>query len=328
MQKILLAYIFFSLFSMQLRAQEKLMLMGIAPNFYVQHKIQKGETLRSIATTYGQQVGNIMRLNGMNAKSQLAVEAVINIPVNYSNMVTANPIPRDAVALIHIAAPQESLYRISVNHNKVPVALLQQWNNLSTNSITIGQEIIVGYIAAKGKTSPVNTLPTLTPPTNTTVVNKPTITTAPSTINSEPNAVPIPKPASVEAATPAKNIEPITQEANTVPSNTYVGSGFFTSVFGKEVDGRTLTNLSGISSTFKTVSGWNDGKYYILMDDAVPGSIVKITNADNKTIYAKVLWNMKDMKDNDGLKFRISNAAAAAVGATTEKFSITVHFYE
>jgi hypothetical protein len=83
-----------------------------------------------------------------------------------------------------------------------------------------------------------------------------------------------------------------------------------------------------MAMTFKTASGWNDKKYYILMNDAPPGSVVQVTNEDGKAIYAKVLWNMGDEKDNDGLNFRLSDAAAAALGLKASKFQLAVTFYQ
>ncbi len=79
--------------------------------------------------------------------------------------------------------------------------------------------------------------------------------------------------------------------------------------------------------TFKSASGWADKKYYILMNDVPTGSIVKISNGKNE-LYAKVLWNLGDMKQNDGLSFRISTPAAAALGITDEKFDLKVSYYE
>jgi hypothetical protein len=79
--------------------------------------------------------------------------------------------------------------------------------------------------------------------------------------------------------------------------------------------------------TFKSASGWSNKKYYILMNNVPPGSIVKIF-ADNTVIYAKVLWSMSDIKENEGIDFRISTAAAAALGLSEAKFPLTVTYYE
>ena len=58
-----------------------------------------------------------------------------------------------------------------------------------------------------------------------------------------------------------------------------------------------------------------DGKYYMLMNDVVPGTIVKIGSSESgKTIYAKVLGAVPPGKESEGLALRLSNAAAAALG--------------
>jgi hypothetical protein len=63
-----------------------------------------------------------------------------------------------------------------------------------------------------------------------------------------------------------------------------------------------------------------DGKYYILANDIEPGTIVKITADNGNSVYAKVLWNMGDMKENAGINFRISNATAAALHENNDSF--------
>ena len=94
----------------------------------------------------------------------------------------------------------------------------------------------------------------------------------------------------------------------------------------KERKTKDQQNCSGISKTFKTASGWTDGKYYILANDIEPGTIVKI-NADNgNAVYAKVLWNMGDLKDNAGINFRVSNATAAALHEDASSFNVSVSF--
>jgi hypothetical protein len=105
-------------------------------------------------------------------------------------------------------------------------------------------------------------------------------------------------------------------------------SGFFAKAFGKGVEGRSLQTLTGTSMTFRSISGWNDKKFYILMNDVPPGSIVKVSNGGSRYLYAKVLWNLGGIKENDGLDFRISNAAAAALGIADTKFPLIVTYYE
>lgn len=66
---------------------------------------------------------------------------------------------------------------------------------------------------------------------------------------------------------------------------------------------------------FKTTSGWQDKKYYLLTNSASPGTYVQLyAPATQKTVYAKVLGEMSGIRQNEGYDIRISNAAAAALG--------------
>jgi hypothetical protein len=64
------------------------------------------------------------------------------------------------------------------------------------------------------------------------------------------------------------------------------------------------------------------------MNEAPPGSVVKLTADDGKSVFAKVLWNMNDMQENGELNFRICNTAANALGVTDSKFHLMVTYYE
>lgn len=90
-------------------------------------------------------------------------------------------------------------------------------------------------------------------------------------------------------------------------------------------DGTKVT--SGQAGTFKSTSGWQDGKYYALMNNIAVGTIVKITLAsNNKSIYAKILGQLPDMKESAGLTVRISNAAASELGQGDGRFTVDVKY--
>jgi len=77
-------------------------------------------------------------------------------------------------------------------------------------------------------------------------------------------------------------------------------SGYFTALFGKNTEGRSLQTASGMASTFITANGAAENKFYVLMNEAPPGSVVKLTADDGKSVFAKVLWNMNDMQEENG----------------------------
>ena len=82
------------------------------------------------------------------------------------------------------------------------------------------------------------------------------------------------------------------------------------------------------SSIFKTMSGWQDAKYYLLINGVEPGTIVKLTNPSNsKVVFAKVLYSMDKIRENQGVDIRISDAAAASLAVNeTDKFILKVNY--
>jgi len=107
------------------------------------------------------------------------------------------------------------------------------------------------------------------------------------------------------------------------------GTGYFKNNFIQQVKTAPLTKDQTVtSSIFKTQSGWQDGKYYMLINGVEPGTIVKITNPSNsKTVYAKVLYSMEKIRENQGVDIRISDAAASSLAVSeTDKFILKVNY--
>lgn len=319
---------------------------------YTTHKIKAGESLSGLAKKYHTTVGDIMRLNKMNQHSQLKIGATIKIPSgkqatasaekNANNSATksasqkaitqpavrVNP-SADPAAVTHVVKKGETLYQISQRYN-VPVLTIMNLNNLATADLKAGQVLIVR------ETLPVDPTSTqavkeenelrIQKATKEVANNASDKTTKKDANNNATNSVNNSVTNSQTSTADSKAAQPTSAPQN-VSSNA-PAAGYFTSQFGADVEGRDLQTKSGSSMVFKTESGWNDRKYYVLMDDVPPGSIVKVTSDDNKTIYAKVLWSLGKMKENEGLTFRISDAAAAALGVNDSKFNLTVTYYE
>lgn len=293
----------------------------------ISHKIIKGETLSAIALKYGTTVGDIMRLNGMNASSKLAIGQIVKIPsaakktndavaINHENQVNAN-------TKEHIVQKSETLYGISKKYN-VTISQIKQWNNLSNENIQIGQKLIVS------NSSNINTVQTASPkeelPTKQVEANNNKNQVEDNTeVNNATEQKSI-KATSIEVV-PATTITTDPNKSSTekiAPSDIPV-EGFFKNDFLRESAVTEIKTIDGTGMVFKSTSGWDDRKYYILMNDAPVGSIVKVT-ANNKTIYAKVLWKLEEMKLNEGLKFRLSDAAANALGIADNKFNLIIEY--
>jgi hypothetical protein len=92
--------------------------------------------------------------------------------------------------------------------------------------------------------------------------------------------------------------------------------GFFKSTFKQQVsEGKSQSMECTNYGIFKSSAGWKDGKYYILVNDILPGTVIKIKSTlTEKIIYAKVLGALVAAKENEGLSVRLSNAALNAMG--------------
>jgi hypothetical protein len=115
--------------------------------------------------------------------------------------------------------------------------------------------------------------------------------------------------------------------ASTTKARKSFNGGVFRSDFEKQVKTKSVQAESGEAATFKSTSGWEDGKYYCLHNSSTPGTIIKVTNSSTgKNIYAKVLDVIPDMKQNEGLLIRLSNAAADELGSGDSRFNCTLSY--
>ena len=305
-----------------------------AQNNYITHTLKQGESLSVLAEQYHTSVGDIMRINGMHADSKLVYGSKIKIPSTQKQAETAKkssaavntpPATTSHTEITHIVAKGETLYSISKKYN-IGVDQIKAWNNLTDESAKIGTLLIVNEQGVdKLASKPAQKQKTVTSPQ----VQKETSATP---AKKEPVTEDKPDNNPATSGYVTDNIQPAMQAVNNMSApvaaenvSAYSGEGVFASQFTNKKS-KNMHNVSGVSKTFKTASGWSDGKYYILANDIEPGTIVKITADNGNSVYAKVLWNMGEMKENAGINFRISNATAAALHENSDSFNLNVSF--
>ena len=106
------------------------------------HKIEKGETLSKIARKYNIPLAQLYKLN--NLENFDAIKIGQQIVVGYSKEVKEVPNEKyeDTFNTYHTVKSGETLYRISKNYN-ISVNKLKTLNDLTSNSISVGQRLIV-----------------------------------------------------------------------------------------------------------------------------------------------------------------------------------------
>jgi hypothetical protein len=107
-------------------------------------------------------------------------------------------------------------------------------------------------------------------------------------------------------------------------NNTELEEGYFASLFTNQKKSASFQTLEGTAAVFKSVSGWEDKKFYILTNQLPIGTIVRITTSDLKSICAKVINALPEV--GNSIQYRLSDAAAAILGITNKTFQISVTY--
>ncbi len=334
-------------FALSVSAQEKLVVMGKASNRYVVHTVNGKETLQTISNLYGQSVTKLAAYNALKASAVLPKGAGVKIPL--SNDLIVQRRNDNSAPLYHIIQKGDNLYRLSLAYNKVPLSLLKEWNHMKTDVVKNGQLLIVGFMVNAPVSAPE---PTKAEAKNEVKVVTPAQTNTP--VSKEVKVLPVPDPVeNIVTPTPApvKKKEVKVQPAVSAPATeNKSGSeikpavkkpedrtdytpkdgdeGYFAAAYTDHAKEQTQQFRSGDAAAFKTISGWTDRKYYVLMNDVTPRTVVRITGTTNKSICAMVLGPLQETKGAAGLLLRISNSAISALGITDAKFTVTVTYFE
>ncbi len=99
------------------------------PNGFKSHIVAQGEGLFAIARNYGVSVQQLIEWNALSSE-QINVGDVLHY------------LPQQIVRSIHIVKSGDTLFSIARQY-EVSVEQLKSWNNLSSNEIRVGQEIVI-----------------------------------------------------------------------------------------------------------------------------------------------------------------------------------------
>ncbi len=322
----LFALAFIALTNFSFAQTNDLMIKSSDKGLYLDHKVTAKENFYSVGRLYNAPPKEIAALNGLDMSKGLSLGQTIRIPLlatNFSQTIN------EGTPVYYKVSDKESLMKVSNANNKVSLENLRRWNNLSGDNVSAGNKLIVGFIVggqmpvvAKQETGKIK-------PEKELVVEK-----------KEPEKIKEQKEPVVEKKMEEKiddrdnKLASPKSELNTVIMDNVIKSdapaqGYFKPFFDQQIKISPISrNQTVTSSIFKTASGWQDAKYYMLIDGVQPGTILKIINpANNKTVYAKVLGQMSGIRLNTGFDIRISNSAATALEISeTDKFIVKLSY--
>lgn len=103
--------------------------------YFILHKVEKGEGLYAISRRYNVPVDAIEKANP-DAKSGLKLGEILLIPTTIKKEAAKEEV------ILHTVKPGETLYAISKQYN-VSVDQIKIKNKLTSNNLTVGQELVI-----------------------------------------------------------------------------------------------------------------------------------------------------------------------------------------
>ena len=312
----------------------------------ITHTVGPKESLSSIGRLYNINGRELANYNKIDYEKGLSIGQVLKVPAKSGTIIpsapvketvavkevpvvkTVTPANESGTPVYHTVTKKETLYHISTLYNKVPIADIKKWNKLTSDALSEGAQLIVGYTKGSSlsvaKTEPIKTDTKMA----ADKVKEPAKKVEEKI--KEPVEVVLEKakeePKKQEEKIVKKETPPPTKNVESIKVADFKGS-FFKNAFDEQVKDKQQVTETGVGGIFKSTSGWEDGKYYCLHNNATPGTILKIkNNATGKWVYAKVLDLITDIKQNNGLIIRLSNAAADALGVVDNKLDCTINY--
>ncbi|HVY73782.1 MAG TPA: LysM peptidoglycan-binding domain-containing protein [Puia sp.] len=297
-----------------------LQIEGTGGKFYLVHTVVAKDNWYSIGRLYNAPPHDIASFNNMSFDKPLDIGRQINIPLTAANFdqKQKKSSGESLIPVYHTVQDREWAFKLSSIYNDVPVTSLEKWNKVKRDDIRQGMNLVVGYLRVKDDQSAFASAPPLSPDQQTAFA---------ATQPEKPaEAKVVDQPAQPSTAVKTSPPPTVSTASNTSSDrvNTYAAShpgGFFSNIYL----GSGNKSISGQAGTFKSTSGWNDGKYYALMNGVPVGTIIRVV-ANGKSVYAKVLGQLPDMKESAGLITRISNAASAELGAGEGRFQVEIRY--
>src|SRR5579871_620990 len=147
-----LATVFFVFSVISVAAQpDELIVEGHTGGLYLEHSVVARETWYSVGRMYNVDAKGLAQYNHLTFAHPLVIGETLKVPLTKLNFSQDGKklAGESLVPVYHVVQEKEWLYRISVNHNKVPIPVLEKWNHVSGDQVHVGLHVIVGYLKVK-----------------------------------------------------------------------------------------------------------------------------------------------------------------------------------
>ncbi|MEQ8552286.1 MAG: LysM peptidoglycan-binding domain-containing protein [Cyclobacteriaceae bacterium] len=347
-----LTLLFFLSF-IQVYALDSLRIEKVQDKVVVIHEVEKGETLYALSKRYGAQINEVIAFNQISDNT-ISLGQVLKIPlVPVSG--TGN---KSKPETIHVVETGETLFSISQKYG-LRVYQLKEMNNLNSNDISIGQELVIKKMAPEAMAEDHKTLVF--------------------------SSYPAKKDSAVEVATvvpedPAKEVveEPMVDESDFIAYQVQSGDDLssISTRYGVRVDSLKYWNQLisdrldigqelklkqkvdvvldapkivrtpyGIRKRMVDQSGFvriiEEGiaqkiedviptdKYLCLHRNQPVGSLVEVRNLmNNQKVFVKVVARLPDTGLNENVLIRLTPVAFKRLGIIDPKARVEISYYE
>jgi len=297
---------------------------------FVIHMVAEKETLYGLSKRYGTTVDAILQYNS-TADAGLEIGQILKIPYVRKQTTTSSE------GTIHTVVAKETMFSISQAYD-VSIEEIRQWNNLSSNALSIGQELLikkdkindgpatvsvaghkgVHIVAAKETMFSISKQYGITVQQlrdwnklegNEIGIGQELIVTAP-----QREGTPIP-PVISEAKQELLPVQPKPEEKEQ------------TIRISESVRNTDEITQSGLAELIEGTEG--NRKYLALHRTAPVGTILKVKNEmNNREVFVRVMGKLPDTPLTNKLVIKISKSAYDRLGAIDSRFRVEVTYYK
>ena len=324
---------------------------------FVIHSVGEKETLYAISRRYGTTVENILQYNP-TADAGLEIGQILKVPYTPKKVVSQRR------GTLHTVAAKETMFSISKMYG-VTVDELKQWNNLTDNALSIGQQIVVKKGGTPGASNPQTTpTPQLSKNGLHTVASKETmfsisrqygitvqqlkdwnklegneISIGQELVVRAPSAETV-KPAApvVQNTPPVQNVPPVVQNTPVVTEEKKEPQPVQTAPAKPEAKEQTIRISESVKNSDEVlqtglaelIEGTSGNRKYLALHRTAPiGTIMKVKNEmNNREVFVRVMGKLPDTALTDKLVIKISKSAYDRLGAIDPRFRVEVTYYK
>ena len=323
------------------------------------HSVGEKETLYGISRRYGASIESILQYNP-TADAGLEIGQILKVPY------TAKKVSRPGDGSMHTVAAKETMYSISKQYG-VSIDEITEWNNLTDNTLSIGQQLIIKKGAASSPARPSTPEVSSSKKGIHTVAAKETMFSISRQYGIsvqqlkdwnklEGTELNIGQELVVVSTQgdPAKEVAKVTQTSPPVQSvpvqNTPTQSTPSPSAEARKestqngtaakpvVNEQTIRVTESVKSSDEVlqnglaelIEGTSGNRKYLALHRSAPvGTIMKVRNEmNNREVFVRVMGKLPDTAVNDKLVIKISKSAYDRLGAIDPRFRVEVTYYK